>query len=85
MTELALVDTRADINAINYENWEHIGEPSMEKLGILVDTMSRQTNPVEGSLDLEVFIGTTNVCERFFVMKPGMMKTSVILGQPWQR
>ena len=50
-----------------------------------MDTVSKQTNPVEGGLDLEVFIGDTNVCERFFVMKPGMMETSVILGQPWQR
>ena len=47
--------------------------------------MSRQTNPVEGCLDLEVLIGATNVCERFFVMKLGMMETFVILGQPWQR
>ena len=34
---------------------------------------------------MEVFIGATNVCERFFVMKQGMMETSVILGQPWLR
>ena len=85
MNELALVDTGADINAISYETWEHIGKPPMEKLVITVDTVSGQTNPVEGCLDLEVFIGATNVCERFFVMKPRMMETSVILGQPWQR
>ena len=84
-TELDLVDTGADINAISYETWEHIGKPSMEKSGISVDTVSGQTNPVEGCLELEVFIGDTNVCERFFVMKLGMMETSVILGQPWQR
>ena len=40
---------------------------------------------MEGYLELEVFIGATNVCERFFVMKPRMMETTVILGQPWQR
>ena len=85
MTELALVDTGADINAISYETWEHIGKPPMKQSGISVDTVSGQTNPVEGGLDLEVFIGATNVCERFFVMKPGMMETLVILGQPWQR
>ena len=27
MTELALVDTGADINAISYETWEHVGKP----------------------------------------------------------
>ena len=79
------MDTRADINAISYETWEHIGKPPINQTGISVETMSGQTNPVEGGLDLEVFIGATNVCERFFVMKPGMMETSVILGQPWQR
>ena len=83
ITELALVDTGADINAISYETWEHIGKPPINQSGISVETMSGQTNPVEGGLDLEVFIGATNVCERFFVMKPGMMETSVILGQPW--
>ena len=82
MTELALVDTGADINAISYKTWEHIGKPPMEKSVVTVDTMSGQTNLVEGCLELEVFIGATNVCERFFVMKPGMMETSVILGQP---
>ena len=85
MTELAIVDTGADINAISYETWEHIGKPPINQSGILVDTVSGQTNPVEGGIDLEVFIGDTNVCERFFVMKPGMMETLVILGQPWQR
>ena len=85
ITELALVDTGADINAISYETWEHMGKPPMNQSGISVETMSGQTNLVEGGLDLEVFIGATNVCERFFVMKPGMMETSVILGQPWQR
>ena len=85
MRELALVDSRANINAISYETWEHIGKPPMEKSVIIIDTVSGQTNSVEGCLDLEVFIGATNVCERFFVMKPGMMETSVILGQPWQR
>ena len=85
MIELALVNLGADINSISYETWEHIGKPPMEKSSIIVDTLSGQTNPVEGCLDLEVFIGATNVCERLFVMKPRMMETSVILGQPWQR
>ena len=40
MTELALVDTGADINAISYETWEHIGKPPMEQSGISVDTTS---------------------------------------------
>ena len=85
MTELALVDTGADINAISYETCEHVDKPPMEQSGISVDTVSGKTNPVEGGLDLEIFIGDTSVCESFFVMKPGMMETSVILGQPWQR
>ena len=41
MTELAIVDTGADINAISYETWEHIGKPPMEQSGISVDTVSR--------------------------------------------
>ena len=85
MIELALVDSRADVNTISYETWEHIGKQPLEKSVITFDTVSRQTIPVEGCLDLEVFIGATNVCERFLVMKQGMMETSVILGQPWQR
>ena len=55
----------------------------MEKSAIIVDRVSGHTNPVEGCLDLEVYIGATNGCERFFVMKPRMMETTVILGQPW--
>ena len=39
MTELALVDSRANINAISYETWEHIGKPPMEKSAIIVDTV----------------------------------------------
>ena len=39
MTELALVDIGAGINAISYENWEHISKPPMEKSIITVDTM----------------------------------------------
>ena len=39
MTELALVDSRADTNAINYETWEHIGKPPMEESTIIVDTV----------------------------------------------
>ena len=39
MTELALVDSGADVNAISYETWEHIGKPPMEKSVITFDTV----------------------------------------------
>ena len=63
---------------------EIIGKPTLERSSIIVDTVSRQTNVVEGCLNLDVFIGTTEVHERFFVMKPCQMNTPIILGQPWQ-
>ena len=85
ITKLALVDTAADINAISYETWEIIGKPTLDRSFIIVDTVSGQTNVVKGCLNLDVFIGTTEVHERFFVMKPGQMNTPIILGQPWQR
>ena len=85
ITKLALVDTGADVNAISYETWEIIGKPTLEKSSIIIDTMSGQTNVVEGCLNLDVFIGTTDVHKRFFVMKPGQKNTPFILGQPWQR
>lgn len=44
-----------------------------------------ETNPIEGYLDLPLFIGNTNVQHRFYVMKPGKVLTPVILGQPWQQ
>ena len=46
---------------------------------------SKETNHVEGYLDLPIYIGNTNVHHRFYVMKPGKANTPVILGQPWQR
>ena len=84
-TELALIDTGADINAISYETWEILGKPRLNTSTINPDTISGPTISVEGSFKLEVFIGTTDVHAEFYVMKPGTMVAPVILGQLWQR
>ena len=43
------------------------------------------TTSVKGSLNLEVFIGTIDVHAKLYLIKPGTMVASVILGQLWQR
>ena len=65
ITELALVDTSADINALSYETWALIGKPN-EPSSIIIDIVSGQTNAVEGCLNMNVFIGTTDVHKKFF-------------------
>ena len=39
ITKLALVDIGADINAISYEIWELINNPTLEQSSIMVDTI----------------------------------------------
>ena len=84
-TELALIDTGADINAISHETWENLGKPKLSKSTLQIDTISGSTIGVEGHINLLVFIGSTDVHAEFYVMKPGTMTTPIILGQSWQR
>lgn len=84
-TEFALFDTGADVNTLSYEVWERLGKPTLCESKITLMTFSKETNHVEGYLDLPIYIGNTNVHHRFYVMKPGKANTPVILGQPWQR
>ena len=69
VTNLALVDIVADINAISYDTMEILGKQMLKWSSATIDTMSGQRNLVEGCLTMDVFIGTTNVHERFFLMK----------------
>ena len=62
-----------------------MGKPKLKQSTITIDTINGQTTTVEGCLELNVFIGTTDVHADFYLMKPGKMITPVILGQPWQR
>ena len=39
ITELALVDTGANINAISYETWELIGKLTLEQSSVAIDTI----------------------------------------------
>ena len=84
-TELALIDTGADINAISHEIWVNLGRPKLNQSTIKIQTFSGSTIEVEGNLNLPIFIGSTDVHAEFVVMKPGTLTTSVILGQSWQR
>ena len=84
-TEMALIDTGADVNAITYETWASLGQPKLDQSTIRIDTFSGLTMAVEGNLKLQVFIGNTDVHAEFLVMKPGMLATPIILGQSWQQ
>ena len=84
-TEIALFDTGADLNALSYESWEAVEKPKLISSTTTIDTFIGDSNPVEGYLDLPIFIGNINVRHRFYVMKPGKLTSVVILGQPWQR
>lgn len=84
-TEIALFDTGADLNALSFESWEAVGKPKLIPSTTTIDTFLGDSNPVEGYLDLPIFIGSINVHHRFYVMKPGKLTSAVILGQPWQR
>ena len=84
-TEFALFDTGADVNTLSYEVWERLGKPTLCESKTTLMTFSKETNQVEGYLDLPIYIGNTNVHHRFYVTKPGKANTPVILGQPWQR
>ena len=85
-TEFALFDTGVDVNTLSYEVWDRLGKPTLCESKTTLMTFSKETNHVEGYLDLPIYIGNTNVHHRFYVMKPGKANTLVILGQqPWQR
>ena len=84
-TEIALIDTGADINALNHETWESLGKPTLNPCNLTINTISGSNITVEGMIKLPVFIGTTDVHAEFVVMKTGTLDTPVILGQPWQR
>ena len=79
------MDTGADINASSYDTWANLKKPKLNHSTIEVDTISGTTIKVEGKMNLQVFIGPTNVHAEFVVMKPGTLTTPVILGQSWQR
>ena len=84
--EIALFDTGADLNALRYESWEEVGKPKLIPSTTTIDTFLGDSNPSEGYFDLPIFTaGNINVHHRFYVMKPGKLTSSVILGQPWQR
>ena len=84
-TKIALFDMGADLNALSFESWETVGKPKLIPSTTTIDTFLGDSNPVEGYLDLPVLIGNINVHHRFYVMKPGKLTSSNILGQPWQR
>ena len=84
-TEFALFNTGADVNSLSYKVWDRLGKPNLCESKTTLTSFSKDTNPIEGYLDLPIFIGNTNVHHRFYVMKPGKANMLVILGQPWQR
>ena len=84
-TEMALIDTGADVNAISHETWVGLGKPQLTPSTLKIDTFSGSSIAVDGTFNLSVFIGTTDVRAEFVVMKTGMMTTPIILGQAWQR
>ena len=77
--------TLINVNSLSYEAWERINKPTLCKSTSTLKSFVRETNPVEGYLNLPLFIGNTNVHHRFYVMKPGKVNMQVILRQPWQR
>ena len=56
-TEFALFDTRADVNTLSYEVWERLGKPTLCESKTTLMTFSKETNYVEGYLDLPIYIG----------------------------
>ena len=79
-TELALIDTGADVNAISHEAWKSLGKPNLNPSTLKIDTFSGSTIAVDGAFKLPVFLGSTDVHAEFVVMKTGMMTTPIILG-----
>lgn len=84
-TKYTLFDTGANVNSLSYESWEVNGKPTLVLSTTILTSFVEESTPVEGYLDLRVFIGNTNVHHRFYVMKPGKLTSQIILGQPWQR
>ena len=82
LTILALLDTRADVNVLSYKTWESMGKPKLKCSTKSID-MFKGTTIVHGCLNLNVFIGTTDVHKRFYVLKLGHLETPIILGHPW--
>ena len=74
-----------DVNSLSYEVRDRLGKPTLCESKTTLTSFSKDTNPVEGYLDLPIFIGNTNVHHRFYVMKLGKANMLVTLGQPWQR
>ena len=83
--ELALFNIGADLNALSYESWITIDKPTITPSTTTIDSFVRDSNPIEGYLDLQILIGNTNVCHRFYVMKLGKLTSPIILGQPGQQ
>ena len=46
-TEIALFDTRADLNALSYESWEAIGKPTLIQYATTIDTFMGYSSPVK--------------------------------------
>ena len=65
------------MNSLSYEAWEQINKPTLYKSATTLTSFVGETNPVEGYLDLPLFIGNTNVHHRFYVMKPGKVNMHV--------
>ena len=84
ITDLALLDTGVDVNVLSYETWESFGKQELASSSKSIDLL-KGNSMVQGCLNLNVFIGNTDVHERFYVLKPGHLETPIILGQPWQR
>lgn len=83
---LALVDSGADINAINYETWTSLeNKPELETTKLKMTTFVGDKKGALGYCSLDLYIDETNVRHRFYVMKPGRMTAPILLGTPWQR
>ena len=78
-TEYALFDTGADVNSLSYESWEVIGKPTLIPSKTILTSFVGESTPVEGCLDLPIFIGNTNVHHKFYVMKPRKLTSPVII------
>ena len=69
------------MNSLSYESWwEVIGKPTLVPSNTILKSFVGESTPVEGYLDLLIFIGNTNVHHIFYVMKP---KTLTSRGHPW--
>lgn len=82
----ALIDSGADLNTISYETWQSLEhKPQPTKTATKLSTYTGEVQSTIGYVNIDIFIDQTNVCHRFYVMKPGTTETPIIFGTPWQR